>query len=94
MAAPHVAGVAALLWSADPTLIGDIDATERLMCQTALPQPVDDVCAIQHEVPEGDLASLFADPICACGGVTGTPNNVYGCGFINAGAAVQTATGR
>jgi hypothetical protein len=94
MAAPHVAGVAALLWSADPSLIGDIDTTERLMCQTAVPQPVDNLCTIQDEAPEGDIASLFTGPICACGDVTGTPNNVYGCGFIDAGAAVETATGK
>jgi hypothetical protein len=36
----------------------------------------------------------MGNPICACGGVTGVPNNVYGCGFIDAGAAVETALGR
>lgn len=35
MAGPHVAGVVALLWSADPSLIGDIDRTERLLTETA-----------------------------------------------------------
>ena len=79
MAAPHVAGVAALLWSADPTLIGDVDATEALICETANPRPVNGACTIDSEV-------------CACGNVTGTPNNVYGCGFVNAGAAVKAAT--
>lgn len=37
MAGPHVAGAVALLWSADPTLIGDIDHTEQLLIQTADP---------------------------------------------------------
>jgi subtilisin family serine protease len=37
MAGPHVAGAVALLWSADPTLIGDIDRTEQLLIQTADP---------------------------------------------------------
>src|SRR5690606_17399152 len=37
MAAPHVAGVVALLWSARPELIGDIDATENLLRATAAP---------------------------------------------------------
>ena len=37
MAGPHVAGVVALLWSADPALIGDIDRTERILAQTAVP---------------------------------------------------------
>ena len=35
MAGPHVAGAVALLWSADPTLIGDIDRTEQLLIDTA-----------------------------------------------------------
>jgi subtilisin family serine protease len=83
MAAPHVAGVAALMWSADPSLIGDIDATESLMCETADPRPVESACSTEDEL---------ASP-CACGGVTGVPNNVYGCGFIDAESAVQAAVG-
>ena len=35
MAGPHVAGVVALLWSADPSLIGDIDRTEQIIMDTA-----------------------------------------------------------
>ena len=35
MAGPHVAGVVALLWSADPSLIGDIDRTEQILIDTA-----------------------------------------------------------
>jgi Subtilase family len=35
MAAPHVTGVVALLWSATPELIGDIAATEALLQNTA-----------------------------------------------------------
>jgi subtilisin family serine protease len=94
MAAPHVTGLVALLWSADPTLIGDVDATEALICQTAVPRPVENVCTPADAVPEGSLASLFSDSVCACGDVTGVPNNVYGCGFIDAGAAVQAALGQ
>jgi hypothetical protein len=37
MAGPHVAGVVALLWSAQPKLIGDIDRTEQLLIETARP---------------------------------------------------------
>jgi subtilisin family serine protease len=92
MAGPHVAGLVALLWAADPALIGDIDATEALICSTAEPQPVQDAC-VPGEVPENVLAAQFTNPICACGGVVGVPNNVYGCGFINAGAAVEAALG-
>jgi subtilisin family serine protease len=37
MAGPHVAGAVALLWSADPSLIGDIDRTEQILIDTAQP---------------------------------------------------------
>jgi len=37
MAGPHVVGVVALLWSADPGLIGDIDRTEQIIIDTAQP---------------------------------------------------------
>ena len=37
MAGPHVAGVVALMWSANPALIGDIDRTEQILKQTAQP---------------------------------------------------------
>lgn len=35
MAGPHVAGVVALMWSANPQLIGDIDRTEAILRETA-----------------------------------------------------------
>ncbi|HEX2417679.1 MAG TPA: S8 family serine peptidase, partial [Micromonosporaceae bacterium] len=37
MAGPHVAGAVALLWSAVPELVGDVDRTELLLRQTARP---------------------------------------------------------
>jgi subtilisin family serine protease len=37
MAGPHVAGAVALLWSAEPALIGNIDRTEQLLTATARP---------------------------------------------------------
>jgi subtilisin family serine protease len=37
MAGPHVVGVVALLWSADPSLVGDIDRTEQIIIETAQP---------------------------------------------------------
>ncbi len=36
-AGPHVAGVVALMWSAQPRLIGDIDRTEQILRATARP---------------------------------------------------------
>ncbi|HEU5101785.1 MAG TPA: S8 family serine peptidase, partial [Roseiflexaceae bacterium] len=38
MAAPHVAGLVALLWSANPALIGNYDATYELIRSAAIPR--------------------------------------------------------
>jgi uncharacterized repeat protein (TIGR01451 family) len=52
MAAPHVAGLAALLISAQPALRGRVDDLEALIARTAVPVPyITDVCG---EVP-GDV---------------------------------------
>ncbi len=37
MAGPHLAGVVALMWSANPALIGDINRTEQILNETASP---------------------------------------------------------
>ncbi len=37
MAGPHVVGVVALMWSANPALIGDIERTEQILIDTASP---------------------------------------------------------
>ncbi|WP_371688682.1 S8 family serine peptidase [Micromonospora sp. KC207] len=37
MAAPQVAGVVALMWSANPALVGDLDRTRRILRDTAVP---------------------------------------------------------
>lgn len=37
MAGPHLVGVVALLWSANPDLIGDIERTEQIIIETADP---------------------------------------------------------
>jgi subtilisin family serine protease len=37
MAAPQVAGVVALMWSANPTLVGDLERTRRILRDTAVP---------------------------------------------------------
>jgi subtilisin family serine protease len=91
MAGPHVAGLVALVWSANPLLVGDIDATEALICQTAAPRPVANACTSEDE--GAGVAALIANPVCACGGTISSPNNVYGCGYIDAEAAVRTALG-
>ncbi|HAJ35509.1 MAG TPA: hypothetical protein DCL15_07435, partial [Chloroflexi bacterium] len=42
MAAPHVAGAVALLWSLDPALVGQVEATEQILLDSATPVPVSD----------------------------------------------------
>ena len=37
MASPHVAGAVALMWAADPTLVGNIALTEQILQDTAVP---------------------------------------------------------
>src|SRR5690606_28020517 len=39
MAAPHVSGAVALLWSAAPELLGDVQATRRLLDGSAVDSP-------------------------------------------------------
>lgn len=39
MASPHVAGAVALLWSAVPELIGNMDLTEQILIKSATPVP-------------------------------------------------------
>lgn len=50
MAGPHVAGVVALIWSANPALIGDIERTEQIIRETAL--PFDDPSSICGDNPQ------------------------------------------
>lgn len=40
MASPHVAGAVALLWSAVPDLVGEIDLTEQVLIKSATPVPL------------------------------------------------------
>jgi hypothetical protein len=96
MAGPHVAGLVALIWSANPALIGQIEVTEEIIRQSATPVSVEATCPLEGQAVTsssllGELDSLIAGNACACGGVTGSPNNVYGWGQIDALRAVQLA---
>jgi len=86
MAGPHVAGAVALLWSADPALVGDVDRTESLLSDSAQPLTVDAAC------PAGAGA---VGTVCGCGDDTAgsVPNQVYGWGQLDAWAAVQMLLG-
>jgi subtilisin family serine protease len=44
MATPHVAGAVALVWQENPSLIGDVDATEALLTSTAIPRMLKGTC--------------------------------------------------
>jgi subtilisin family serine protease len=51
MAGPHVVGAVALLWSADPSLIGEIDRTEQLLIQSADPYTGSISGCFQGDIP-------------------------------------------
>lgn len=96
MAGPHVAGLVALLWSANPALIGQIEATEEIIRQSAKPMAVSAACPLSAKGPGeslrlNEVEGMENSLICACGGVNGTPNNVYGWGEIDALQAVKLA---
>jgi subtilisin family serine protease len=76
MAAPHVAATVALLWSANPALIGDYDATYTLLTQNTTPRTDSNFTGLQY-------TNCPADTI---------PNNIYGYGVLDAYAAVAAAT--
>ncbi len=76
MATPHVAGAVALLWAANPSLIGDYEATYQLLTQNAMPISRDSSF-------DGSNFSLCR--------VNSSPNNVYGYGRLDAYAATLAA---
>jgi hypothetical protein len=96
MAGPHVTGLVALLWSANPELIGQIEATEEIIRQSAKKMEVSATCPLQPEAGAEpslmeQMEALENSTGCACGDVAGVPNNVYGWGEIDALAAVKLA---
>jgi len=97
MAGPHVAGLVALIWSANPDLIGQIEETEEIIRQSARPVMVNAACDLQGNRPLSELSlmeqmeAMANATECACGNVTGVPNNVYGWGEIDALSAVRRA---
>lgn len=77
MATPHVAGAVALLWAANPTLVGDYDRTYQILTSTATPTTDD---------------SRFMGPSHAACRPDRSPNNIYGHGQLDVYAAVAEAT--
>ncbi|MBO4206682.1 S8 family serine peptidase [Micromonospora echinofusca] len=63
MATPHVAGVVALMWSANPELIGDLPTTRRILRETAhpvAPPSGADACGAPEESRGAGLVDAYA----------------------------------
>ena len=68
MAGPHVVGVVALLWSAEPSLIGDVARTEEILTMTAaIPENglVDVVCGDPETLPNNTFGYGLVDAYAA-----------------------------
>jgi len=68
MAGPHVVGVVALMWSANPALIGDIDRTEQILIETArddYPLPDAPVCGDPDARPNNTSGYGLVDAFAA-----------------------------
>lgn len=90
-AGPHVAGIVALIWSANPALIGDIEQTEEILRSTAAPYPVSPAPTLDptEEIITDFFSSLVGEP---CSQPTDTvPNPIIGYGLADAYKAVQMA---
>jgi subtilisin family serine protease len=104
MAGPHVAGVVALVWSANPALIGDIDRTEQILIDAVTPftgtlGALADLAA-DTATPAPATEPTWIDQLDSANqlrsclaqtDLTVIPNNVAGYGIINAYRAVQLA---
>jgi subtilisin family serine protease len=68
MATPHVAGVVALVWSANPELIGDPAATTAILRDTARPVTIgDEDCGGPAELAGAGLVDAHAAVLAARG---------------------------
>lgn len=76
MAAPHVAGAIALLWSANPDLIGNYDATYNALVNNAFPI-TDSAFSAESKYTQCRAESV--------------PNNIYGFGRLDVYQAMAAA---
>ncbi len=79
MAGPHTCAVVALMWSAAPNLIGDIEATRQIILDTAYTSMGS--AGYWNQTCEGINAAVTI------------PNHVWGWGLIDAYAAYQALVG-
>jgi subtilisin family serine protease len=94
MAAPHTSGTVALMWSAAPSLVGDIALTRQILDNTATDTPssqcggTDDDNNVWGEGKLNAFAAVDQSPRGPTGVLTGTVTNANG-GAPIAGAQVQ-----
>ncbi|MEW6273424.1 MAG: S8 family serine peptidase [Thermodesulfobacteriota bacterium] len=78
MATPHVAGIVALLWSADPSLARDVEATRALLASTAIDVP-DLACGGDADGdPNNTYGEGRVDALAACEVTCGDPARLTG----------------
>lgn len=65
MAGPHVAGVVALMWSANPDLIGDMAGTTQILQETAQPYTGRVDCGNPNETPNATAGYGLVDAYAA-----------------------------
>jgi serine protease AprX len=77
MAAPHVAGLAALIISTNPVLAGDVDEIERIVVTTAIPKNTSQTCGAigGDESPNNTYGHGLIDALAAIG--EALPNRLY-----------------
>ncbi|MFJ8833877.1 S8 family serine peptidase [Micromonospora aurantiaca] len=72
MATPQVAGVVALMWSANPALLGDLERTRAILRDTAQPVPSPaGTCGGPQDVSGAGLVDAYAAVRAARSGATG-----------------------
>ncbi|MEU5937724.1 S8 family serine peptidase [Micromonospora sp. NPDC047548] len=67
MATPQVAGVVALMWSANPALVGDLERTRRILRETAKPASTNypshapqDTCGAEERIDGAGIVDAYA----------------------------------
>lgn len=96
MAAPHVAGALAVIWSACPSLIGNIDASEQLLMDTALKIAFNTACGNEGagNIPNNAFGYGRIDVLAAVnsclGGPPPTPTNTPTATFTPVPTATST----
>ncbi len=76
MASPHTAGTVALVWAAQPALVGNIAATEQLLGDTAVKlQTTEDCGGTAGQIPNNTYGYGRIDALAAVGGSPPPPEN-------------------